>query len=60
MASIANHKMGEGSETQPFAIIRDSEARLTDRKIKPTELAVSYDQCVYVRGLGNCLKRTKN
>ena len=53
LASIANHKMGEGSETQPFAIIRDSEARLTDRKIKPTELAVSYDQCVYVRGLGN-------
>jgi len=53
LASIANHKMGEGSETQPFAIIRDSEAKLTDRKIKPTELAVSYDQCVYVRGLGN-------
>jgi len=53
LASIANHKMGEGSETQPFAIIRDSEAKLTDRKIKPKELAVSYDQCVYVRGLGN-------
>ena len=53
LASIANHKMGEGSETQPFAIIRDSEAKLTDRKIKPMELAVSYDQCVYVRGLGN-------
>jgi len=53
LASIANHKMGEGSETQPFAIIRDSEAKLTDRKIKPTELAVSYDQCIYVRGLGN-------
>ena len=53
LASIANHKMGEGSETQPFAIIRDSEAKLTDRKIKPTELAVSHDQCVYVRGLGN-------
>ena len=53
LASIANHKMGEGSETQPFAIIRDSEAKLTDRKIKPMELAVSHDQCVYVRGLGN-------
>ena len=60
LASIANHKMGEGSETQPFAIIRDSEAKLTDRKIKPMELAVSHDQCVYVRGLGNSFKRTKN
>ena len=53
LASIANHKMGEGSETQPFAIIRDSESKLTDRKVKSIELAVSYDQCVYVRGLGN-------
>ena len=60
LASIANHKMGEGSETQPFAIIRDSEAKLTDRKIKPMELAVSHDQCVYVRGLGNSSQRTKN
>ncbi len=53
LASIANHKMGEGSESKPFAIIRDSEATLTDRKIKPNELAISHDQCVYVRGLTN-------
>jgi len=45
--------MGEGSESKPFAIIRDSEATLTDRKIKPNELAISHDQCVYVRGLTN-------
>ena len=53
LASIANHKMGEGSESKPFAIIRDSEAKLTDRKIKPNELAISHEQCVYVRGLTN-------
>jgi F420-0:gamma-glutamyl ligase len=53
LASIANHKMGEGSESKPFAIIRDSGARLTDRKINPNEMAISHDQCVYVRGLRN-------
>ena len=51
LASIANHKMGEGSESKPFAIIRNSDAKLTDRKINPNELAISHDQCVYVRGL---------
>ncbi len=53
LASIANHKMGEGSESKPFAIIRNSDAKLTDRKINPNELTVSHDQCVYVRGLRN-------
>ncbi len=53
LASIANHKMGEGSESKPFAIIRNSDAKLTDRKINPNELAISHDQCVYVRGLRN-------
>jgi coenzyme F420-0:L-glutamate ligase len=53
LATIANHKMGEGAESKPFAIIRDSGAKLTDRKINPTETAISPDQCVYVRGLTN-------
>lgn len=53
LASIANHKMGEGSESIPIAIIRNSGAKLTDRKIKQNEIAVSHDQCVYVRGLRN-------
>lgn len=53
LASIANHKMGEGSESKPFAIIRNSDAKLTDRKINPNELAISHDQCVYIRGLRN-------
>ena len=53
LASIANHKMGEGSESIPIAVIRDSGAKLTDRKINQNEVAVSYEQCVYVRGLKN-------
>ena len=53
IATIANHKMGEGSESKPFAIVRDSDAKLTDRKINPSEMAISPDQCVYVRGLAN-------
>ena len=32
LATIANHKMGEGAESKPFAIVRNSEAKLTDKK----------------------------
>ena len=53
LASIANHKMGEGAESKPLSIIRDSGAKLTDRKISPQEMVISHDQCVYVRGLKN-------
>ena len=53
IATIANHKMGEGAESKPFAIVRDSGAQLTDRKISISEMAISPDQCVYVRGLAN-------
>ena len=53
LASIANHKMGEGSQSIPIAVVRDSGAKLTDRKINQNEVAVSYEQCVYVRGLKN-------
>ena len=51
IATIANHKMGEGAESKPFAIVRDSGAQLTGRKINSKEMAISPDQCVYVRGL---------
>ena len=54
IASIANHKMGEGSESRPFAIVRDSGVRLTGRRISPDEMAVSAGQCVYVRSLSGC------
>lgn len=56
LATIANHKMGEGAESKPFAIVRNSGAKLTDRKINPSEMSISPDQCVYVRGLSNPTK----
>ena len=51
LASIANLKMGEGSDSTPFAIIKNAGIRLTDRKINQREMTISHDQCVYVRGL---------
>jgi len=53
LASIANHKMGEGSESQPIAIIKDSECNLTSRNISNKEMAISHEQCVYVRGFSD-------
>ena len=53
LASIANHKMGEGSESQPIAIIRDSECELTNRNISYNEMSISHEQCVYVRGFSD-------
>jgi hypothetical protein len=44
--------MGEASDATPCVLIRDSDARLTDRKIGENEMAIHYEQCVYVRGLG--------
>ena len=52
LASIANLKMGEGAEAIPYALIRGSEAALTGRQIGEDEMSISYNECVYVRGLG--------
>jgi coenzyme F420-0:L-glutamate ligase len=52
LASIANLKMGEGSDATPCVLVRNSDAKLTNRKIRENEMAISYEQCVYVRGLG--------
>ncbi len=55
LASIANHKMGEGSESQPIAVVRDSQCKLISRKILHSEMTISHEQCVYVRGFANRL-----
>ena len=55
LASIANHKMGEGAESQPIAIIRNSKCKLTSRKILHSEMAISHEECVYVRGFSKKL-----
>lgn len=49
LASIANHTMGEGAESIPIVIIRNSGARLTDRRVGIREMTVPYEQCVYIR-----------
>ena len=51
LASIANHSMGEGAESQPIAVVRNSGVRLTDRKINYDEMTISDEQCLYIRGL---------
>lgn len=53
LATIANHKMGEGAESMPIVIVRDSDAKITSRRIKPDEMAISSDLCVYIRGFSN-------
>jgi coenzyme F420-0:L-glutamate ligase len=58
LASIANLKMGEGSDGTPIALIKNSDAKITDRKIGQKEMAISYDQCVYIRGLKTNNKHT--
>jgi coenzyme F420-0:L-glutamate ligase len=58
LASIANLKMGEGSDSTPVAIIKNSGVKLTDRRIRQHEMAISYDQCVYIRGLKTNIKHT--
>ena len=52
LASIANLKMGEGSDLIPCVLIRDSNVKLTNRKVQENEMTIPYEQCVYVRGLG--------
>ena len=51
LASAANHTMGEGSESRPFALVRGSGA-VTAGEYDGTEAVVDPSQCVYARGLG--------
>ncbi|MFM7862082.1 MAG: coenzyme F420-0:L-glutamate ligase [Candidatus Nitrosotenuis sp.] len=53
LATIANHIMGEGSESTPIVIIKESGVKITSRKIKPDETSISSELCVYMRGFAN-------
>ena len=53
LASIANHKMGEGDDLHPIAIVRDSGCELTNRKIVSDEMIIPYEQCVYIRSFSS-------
>lgn len=51
LASAANHTMGEGAQSRPFAIARGSGARLSGGAVPGRDIAVEPEACVYVRGL---------
>ncbi len=51
LATVANHSMGEGSESRPYVVIKKSDARLTTRRIPSNEISIAHDQCIYVRSL---------
>jgi coenzyme F420-0:L-glutamate ligase len=58
LASAANHIMGEGSESRPFALIRGS-GSVTAEECNGSETTVDPSQCVYARGLGRPIYRTE-
>jgi coenzyme F420-0:L-glutamate ligase len=51
LASIANLKMGESSDSTPIAVIKNADVKMTDRKMSQHEMVISHEQCVYMRGL---------
>ncbi len=51
IATIANHMMGEGAESTPLAIVRNSGAKMTGKRANPDTAAVSYEKCLYMRAL---------
>lgn len=53
IAAMANHAMGEGSESAPFAVVRGAGQRLTDSGGVGDEASVSPEECVYARSMGS-------
>jgi coenzyme F420-0:L-glutamate ligase len=51
IATAANLLMGESNESIPVAIVRNLNAKMNNRVMGWNDLAISYDQCIYVRGL---------
>ena len=51
IATIANHMMGEGAESTPLAIVRNSGTTITGKRVKSDTAAVPYEKCLYMRAL---------
>ncbi|GBC74628.1 Coenzyme F420:L-glutamate ligase [archaeon HR05] len=51
IASAANLVMGETDESTPVAIVRGLSVRMDQRSYDWSDLAIEYEQCIYVRGL---------
>ena len=58
IASTANMLMGETDESRPIVIVRGLNVKMSSRDYDWHDLAVAYDQCLYIRGLAgsNILK----
>ena len=50
---MTNHMMGEGADSKPLAIIRNSNIKIVGRKIEHDEMNIPYEQCIYIRGLNS-------
>jgi coenzyme F420-0:L-glutamate ligase len=51
IATAANLLMGESDESIPVVIVRNLNVAMSDRELSWNDLAISPDQCIYVRGL---------
>ncbi|GBC73923.1 Coenzyme F420:L-glutamate ligase [archaeon HR04] len=53
IASAANLVMGETDESTPVVIVRGLSVKMDQRSYDWSDLAIGYEQCIYVRGLSN-------
>jgi len=53
LSSITNYMMGEGADSKPIAIIRNSNVKIVSKIIKYYEMNIPYEQCIYIRGLNS-------
>jgi len=51
IATAANLLMGESNEATPIVIVRDLEVDWDDKEFTWQDLAIEYDQCIYIKGL---------
>ncbi len=51
IATAANLLIGESNESIPIVIVRDLNIDWDDREVSWRDLAIEYDQCIYIRGL---------
>ncbi|MDI1496183.1 MAG: Gamma-glutamyl ligase [Cenarchaeum symbiont of Oopsacas minuta] len=53
IATIANHTMGEGAESMPLTIVRDSKIAMTGKRSSIDDGTVPYEKCLYIRSIGS-------
>ncbi len=51
ISAAANLLMGETSESTPMVIVRNSGLTIIDKPVKPEDLAIEDDKCIFIRGL---------